>query len=347
LAPVAETPNPLLTPRYGPTFEQVGRGGFGTVFRTWDAELEIPVAVKVPHRGPLLEEVAREMTAELQASARLRHPGVAQVLDAGRSPDGWPFLVMEYAGAGSIGDWIFGGPPAWSELRRVLLELLEAIGHAHARGLLHRDIKPDNVLLARGAGDRLEPRLTDFGLAKVRERRDDYRSTRLMAGTLLYMAPESFEASTGSLHPAADLYAFGVLMYSLLSTRSPWDATGLGLVWKKAEAPARPLEIRAGYEAPPGVEELVASLLRRDPAERPQLAADVRALLLALDDEDAPDHAPGPFRPRLRWPSRSATSRRLRRWRCSGAPGSWVGRRSDEPCGRRSRRWSAALPGSA
>jgi tetratricopeptide (TPR) repeat protein len=275
----------LLPPRYEPTANAIGHGGFGTVYRTVDRELGIPVAIKVPHGSGSLEERVREMTAELQASARLRHPGIVQVLDAGEDPLGRPWMAMEFADQGSIEQWIEDGPPAWGTLRRVLLELLDAIGYAHARGLIHRDIKPQNVLLARGQDGRLHPRLADFGLAKIRQDQGDYRSTRLVAGTLLYMAPETFEATSASIHPTADLYAFGVLLYCLLSPLPPWAGTGLSLVLEKTQKAHRPLELRSNYACPGALPQLVDALLHSDSVARPQLAADVRQALLGLGEE--------------------------------------------------------------
>jgi len=293
-----------LPPRYEATLDPVGRGGFGTVFRTWDRELDIPVAVKVAHAGDdarLTEEIVRAMAAELRASACLRHPGFVQILDAGQDPRGRPWLAMEYATEGSIERWLEAGPPPWEELRPVLVSLLDAIGYAHARGLIHRDIKPQNVLLTDAGDGRLRPLIADFGLAKIRQRKGDFRSTRLLAGTLLYMAPETFEATSAAIHPTADLYAFGVLVHRLLSTEEPWDAEGISLVLEKTRKPPRPLRPLPGYPCPPGLPDLVSSLLRRKPDDRPQLAADVRRSLLALDSGGARRAAfpPAPTRPRL------------------------------------------------
>lgn len=283
----------ILPDRYELELVPIGRGGFGDVYRTWDREFEVPVAVKVARDQGDPGEEGRAFAAELRASARLRHPGFIQVLDAGEDPEGRTWLAMEYAAGGSIERWLRDGPPPWAELEPVLMALLDAIGFAHARGLVHRDIKPQNVLLDPDADGRLQPRLADFGLAKIRQERGGYGSTRLMAGTLLYMAPETFKGSSATIHPTVDLYAFGVLLYRLLSCELPWQGEGFSMVFQKTQAPPRHLEPRTGYEFPPRVADLVEHLLRRSPGERPQLAADVQRALQGLDA--APTSLPGAF----------------------------------------------------
>ena len=268
-----------LPPRYLPDLEFLGRGGFGNVYRATDIDTGLPVAVKVPYRGA---DIARELAAELEAVARLRHAGVVQIQDAGRDVDGQPWIVMEYAGEGTLARWIEEGPPPWPTLLRVLDVLLDALGHAHARGLVHRDIKGANVLLGRDAEGLIVPKLADFGLARVQAHRGEEASTRLTAGTLLYMAPEMFGGDRGLVHPTADLYAFGVLLYLLVGRGRPWDADDLALVFAKSVRPPRPLEVRGGYDAPPELVSLTARLLARAPCERPWLAAAVRTELRAI-----------------------------------------------------------------
>lgn len=270
----------LLPPRYSPELQEIGHGGFATVYRTLDLDLDLPVAVKVPV-GRRDRDSAREVAAELQTGALLRHPGIVQVLDAGTDSNGQAWLVMELAAAGSLAPWVKEGPPPWSELLGALDQILDALGWAHAKGVVHRDIKDQNILLARSADGRLSPKLADFGLAKARRGPDDFESTRLGAGTLLFMAPEAFEHNVASIHPGLDFYAFGVLLYLLVSGRSPWDVGGLPLVFAKTQGPHRPLEARPGYPVPAGLAGIVDRLLARSPGERYSLAADVREALRA------------------------------------------------------------------
>lgn len=276
-----------LPPRYGPHADELGQGGFGTVYRTRDQQLGIDVAVKIPYRGADAD-LSREVAAELQAAAGLRHPAIVQVLDAGVSRDGRPFLVMEYAPEGSM-TRLMKAPPPWSELLALLLQVLDGLGYAHASRLIHRDVKMDNVLLARGADGRLHAKLADFGLAKVMQRRGGYESSRLGAGTIMFMPPEQFDRDTSSIHPGADLYAFGVMLYMLVAGHPPWRAENeLNLMFSKVTGKPELLQIRAGYDAPTGLQPIVEHLLAPRPADRYELAADVIRDLRALHEVGSP-----------------------------------------------------------
>ena len=287
-----------LPPRYSPQLEVVGVGGFATVYRTVDLELDRPVAVKVPFRSENAD-LARETTAELKATAWLRHPNIVQLIDAGISTEGSPFLVMEYAEAGSFAAAMAALPPPWEQLLPLLDGVLAGLGHAHASGLVHRDVKPENVLLGKGADGGVRPMLSDFGLAKVSDRRGGYEETRLGAGTVAYMAPEQFEAETSAIHPGADLYSFGVMVYRLVTGRMPWSADSeIALLFAKLNTPPRPFVPCRGYAVPEGLDALLAQLMARRPADRPPLAADVRRELRGLGDptvrfEELPTVVPG------------------------------------------------------
>lgn len=278
----------LLPPRYELSPDPIGRGGFGVVYRAWDRLCGGDVAIKVPFR-PGDEDLPREVAVELQAAARLRHPAIIQVIDGGVAGGGEPYLVMEYADRGSMAQLV-EAPPPWSELAELLDEILAGLAHAHASELVHRDIKAENILLAEAEDGSLQPKIADFGLAKVLQRRGAWQSTRMGAGTLMYMPPEQFEQDTSAIHPGADLYAFGVMLYLLIAGRPPWSADGeLPMLYAKVNRPPNPLRARAGYAVPEGVSWLVQGLLARDPTTRYQLAADVRRDLAHLEQQASPD----------------------------------------------------------
>ena len=292
-----------LPARFVPPIDVLGQGGFATVYRAHDQLTGEQVAVKVPFRGAN-KDLAREMAAELRAMASLRHPNIVQVLDAGAGPEGSPFLVMEYASGGSLAGMLDGRPPDWPGLLPLLLGILRGLGHAHAQGIVHRDVKPENVLLSPGPDGRLVPRLSDFGLAKILDRKGDWNSTRMGAGTVAYMAPEQFSTDTSSLHPSADLYAFGVLVYGLVAGRLPWVGDSVvSLLYAKADGDTPELVPRVGYPIPPGLDGIVRRLLDRSPPRRYQLAADVALALQSLEPTARPstperrwtalDRAPG------------------------------------------------------
>ncbi len=270
----------------------IGKGGFAVVWRVWSDELGRDVALKLPIAAEDDRDLQRELALELHAAARLRHPNIVQVLDAGSTPSGLPFLAMELAEEGSFNSLI-DSPRPWGELAGLLAGVLQGLGHAHARGVVHRDIKAANVLLKRTDGGALVPQVADFGLAKVLQEHGWYSTTRLGAGTLLYMPPEQFDSDVGAVHPAADLYAFGVLAWMAVCGRAPFDADGgFGpLLTAKLQLRLTPWVPRS-EGAPAGLEPLLRSLVARQPEERPQLAADVLAQLRNLDADGGEPAAP-------------------------------------------------------
>ncbi len=270
----------------------IGKGGFAVVWRVWSDELGRDVALKLPIAAEDDRDLQRELALELHAAARLRHPNIVQVLDAGSTPSGLPFLAMELAEEGSFNSLI-DSPRPWGELAGLLAGVLQGLGHAHARGVVHRDIKAANVLLTRTDGGALVPQVADFGLAKVLQEHGWYSTTRLGAGTLLYMPPEQFDSDVGAVHPAADLYAFGVLAWMAVCGRAPFDADGgFGpLLTAKLQLRLTPWVPRS-EGAPAGLEPLLRSLVARQPEERPQLAADVLAQLRNLDADGGEPAAP-------------------------------------------------------
>jgi tetratricopeptide (TPR) repeat protein len=273
---------PTLPPRYSEDLEIIGQGGFATVYRTRDELLDRDVAIKLPFKSGD-GDLAREVTTELQATAVVRHPNIIQVLDVGTTGEGDPFLVLELATAGSLAGLRAERDLVWSEIEPLLVGILDGLGHAHAHGLVHRDIKPANVLLDRTEAGDLRARISDLGLAKVLDRHGDYRSTRLLAGTVLYMAPEQFEQDLAAIHPGVDLYAFGVLTYQLVTGRAPWEGgSELVLLFNKANRPLRPFVPRLDCGSPPGLGAVVERLLAPEPADRFRLASDARAAILAL-----------------------------------------------------------------
>jgi serine/threonine-protein kinase len=283
---------PALPPRYDPNLELLGRGGFGAVYRTWDHDLSRPVAVKVLFQGGG-RDLARASAVELRAAATLRHPNIAQAIDAGSCADGSPFLVMQYAAEGSLAGARLDEPRTWPELLSLLDGILAGLAHAHAAGVVHRDIKPENILLARDRERRLVPLISDFGLAKLRSPRGSFQSTRMVAGTLLYMPPEQFESDASAVQPAADLYAFGFLLFRLASGDFPWDPSGeLAVLLSKATREPPQMLPRPGAGLPAGLTALVARLLDPDPARRFQLAAELRRELGSLGQPRASPRLP-------------------------------------------------------
>jgi serine/threonine protein kinase/lipopolysaccharide biosynthesis regulator YciM len=201
--------------------QELGRGGMGVVYWAWQTGLHRPVALKMvlagAHAGP--NELARFRT-EAEAAARLQHAHIVQIHDIGQH-EGRPYLALEYVDGGSLARKLDGTP--WPAARAVQLieTLARAIEHAHRQGVVHRDLKPGNVLLTKEG----QPKVTDFGLAKLLVGGGDpLTRTGAILGTPSYMAPEQAEGKTQEMGPATDVYALGAILYELLTGRPPLKA---------------------------------------------------------------------------------------------------------------------------
>ena len=231
----------------------LGVGAVGRVVLARDTQLDRPVALKLLTGDGVLSSVDR-FVAEAEVLARLRHPHILEVYDAAVA-GGRPFLVLEYAAGGSLRDRIEAATLSATEALELAGGVLEALLHAHAQGVLHRDVKPENVLLtAEGV-----PKLADFGLAKHRAARVRTRSG-LMVGTPPFMAPEIFTGSPAS--PATDLYAWGCLLHALLHGAPPFTGSVADIV---AGATAGVLP-GGTVQGPAGL--LLEGVLQSDPRRR-------------------------------------------------------------------------------
>lgn len=208
--------------RYRVTGE-VGRGGMGLVLRGEDPALERPVAIKIIAGAaaggtiPVEERVARFMR-EARLAARITHPGVVTVYDAGREGD-LLFTVMELVDGESLAQCMQRGRyPSWQESLRIAAEVAEALSAAHALGVVHRDIKPANVLLTRDG----RVKVTDFGVAKAVDEDTDLTRSGMAIGSPAYMAPEQVRGE--ALDGRADQFSLGVMLYELLLLRRPFPA---------------------------------------------------------------------------------------------------------------------------
>lgn len=230
---------------------------------------------------------------EVRAVAGLDHPGVVLVLDYGEVPfdapsplsPGCPYLVMEHASGGSLGE-APAKPFVWPEIRTILTSLLGALAHAHARGVIHRDLKPGNVLICQRDDPRPGLKLTDFGLARHLEEHDAAGNVEAVRGTLHYMSPEQCRGLWREQGPWTDLYAVGCIAYQLATGRPPFRGLrGEALMRAHVQDDAPPLPHRRGL--PEGYARWVARLLNKAPRDRYDCAADAAwALSLLPEPED-------------------------------------------------------------
>ncbi|WP_246595428.1 serine/threonine-protein kinase [Actinoplanes auranticolor] len=268
---------------------ELGRGGMAVVWRGRDEVLGRSVAVKVLAGRYAADPQSRaRIRDEARAAATLSHPNIAQVYDFGESDEHGvrvPYVVMELIHGGTLQQRMKAGPIQPGQIFRICGQVAAALAAAHADGLVHRDIKPGNVMVT-GEG----AKVVDFGLAAAAGPADPDDE---VFGTPAYLAPERLTG--GPVEPASDVYALGVLMYRLLTGESPWtvDSTTQMLT---AHVYVEPIPLPPLEGVPPQVTELVNRCLRKEPADRPS-AAEVstvlaRAALLAPLPPSSPPPAP-------------------------------------------------------
>ncbi len=245
--------------------EQLGEGGMAIVYKAYDTRLERDVAVKVIRRGAFppdhLDQILKRFERESKALAKLFHPNIVKVLDFGNY-EGSPFMVLEYSPGGTLKQRL-GKPIPWQESIPLLLPLARALEYAHGQGIIHRDVKPSNILLTKTN----QPLLTDFGIAKILERGDatTLTGTGVGVGTPEYMAPEQW---TGKAGVQSDIYSLGVILYEMVTGRKPYVAdTPAAILLKQATEPLpRPTQFVPGL--PESVEKVLIKALAKNPEDR-------------------------------------------------------------------------------
>jgi hypothetical protein len=267
---------PLSLPGFE-LFERLGEGGMGIVFRARDIRLDQPRAIKVIRTGPFASEDARQrFSTEAKAVARLDHPGVVRIFSLGEHDDVL-FICMELLEGGSLQARLRREPMEVREAAELVRQLAVAVQHAHEAGVLHRDLKPANVLLTASG----EPKVTDFGLAKLLDADDGITHTGAVMGTPSYMAPEQAEGRTRDVGQPTDGYALGAILYECLTGRPPFRTESrqetLDLV--KRDPPIPPGRLRS--EVPVALEAICLKCLAKDPRQRYP-----SALALAADLQD-------------------------------------------------------------
>ena len=283
----------------------LGGGGMALVYRARDEELDRPVAIKLLADNLAADEAFRKrFLREARLAAQLAHPNVVQVYDSGEA-DGRPYIVMEYVEGETLADLLARRgrlPPA--EAVELALQICSGLEHAHRAGLIHRDIKPQNLLI-RGDGT---VKITDFGIAR------SAHGTRLtetgsVLGTAAYLAPE--QAAGEEVTPAADVYAVGVVLYELLAGRTPHTAETLTQFLVRGQEQPIPELREFAPDVPEALEDVVMRCLARIPEYRPPSAGALAADLTATSGE-LPTAALGPDDSAAEAPTRVATAGRTR-----------------------------------
>ena len=305
--PAWENPDPSAASPLGPgvqlgqyTIETaIGAGGMGTVFRAVDTRLHRPVAIKFLSDDLADAAARRRFQREAQMASSLNHPHILTVYDVGEF-DGRQYLVTEFVDGGTLKNWIQREPRNWEDVAQLLTGVADGLATAHQAGILHRDIKPDNILVTSSG----YAKLADFGLAKLEDRpalsatrtlTEEQTRKGIILGTIAYMSPE--QASGNTLDARSDMFSFGVVLYEMLAGRRPFHAaTSLELLQQVIHAKPAPLS----DDIPEPLRALVTKALEKDPADR---YPSMRELVAALRAAQRPSGqgAAAPRKHRGKW----------------------------------------------
>ncbi|HWU89481.1 MAG TPA: serine/threonine-protein kinase [Kofleriaceae bacterium] len=272
---------------------KLGSGAFGTVYRGRHTKLNRPVAIKVLHAHLVHEPTILErFRREAMLAARLAHPNVVGVLEAGETGDGRQLMVLELADGRPL-TALLGEPLPRERVIRLVQQILLGLEHAHAAGLVHRDLKPDNIIVEHHDGGGEVPRIVDFGIAVLRDPEETLGSrltaTGQLIGTPLYMAPE--QAKLETLDHRTDLFALGVIVYQMLAGATPFSGAAVDVAISNMSRDPPPIAQRTGVDVDPLLERFARKLMARQLEDR---FSSARAALHALDLIERDPAAAGP-----------------------------------------------------
>ncbi len=272
--------------------DPLGSGGMARVLLAHDTVLERDVAIKILHQHYAEDpEFVERFRNEAQSAAALSHPNIVAICDLGRAEDETYYIAMEHVSGGTLKELMnrSGRLPA-EEVASLGAQIADALGAAHLRGVIHRDIKPQNVLLT----EKGEAKVADFGIARAVSPMSESR-TSLVLGTSSYMSPEQAEGKP--LGPQSDLYSLGVVLYEMLTGGLPFEAeTPVAMALKQvSEAPRPPAEIEPSVSG--GMDALVMRLLAKKPADRHQSADELAGDLRLVRGGGVPDFPPAVVAP--------------------------------------------------
>ncbi|MCB9549673.1 MAG: protein kinase [Myxococcales bacterium] len=278
--------------------KELGEGSMGLVWLAYSQRVRGHCAVKVlslhdDRRG----SAERSFNREVRAMARLSHPSVVEVHDFGRTPLGSPFLAMEYVPGASLNAYVRQSW-SWPMLWTLLDGLLSGLGHAHAHELIHRDLKPGNILVLPHQAGPQAVKLVDFGIALAVN--EAARVGRRIEGTPAYIAPEAASGEVAAVGPWTDLYSLGVILFEILTGDVPFH--GKHLLSHHQRSPLPAIRVRPEVEAPGGLIQVVERLLEKSPVRRYRSVAEVRhALALHVGEPPLPAPLGNPPRVSVAW----------------------------------------------
>ncbi|MGE0397279.1 MAG: serine/threonine-protein kinase [Kofleriaceae bacterium] len=270
----------------------LGKGAMGAVYRARHVKVGRAFAVKVLHERLLVDpKLRKRFEREAELAGKLHHINVIGVVDVGETEDGIHFMVMEFAEGQTLGSLV-DGPMDPKRAINIAQQLCDGLQHAHEHGLIHRDFKPENVIVEKDRFGHERPRIVDFGIAILRddaddpEKKDRLTTAGLVLGTPHYMAPE--HAMGAGIDHRIDLFALGVIMYELLTGSLPFDGDGVDVARANLIAPTPAMGVRVpGVIVDPLLEAFTRLLMQKKPADRPESAKAARHLL-DLIERDRP-----------------------------------------------------------
>ena len=265
---------------------EIGSGGMGLVYKAKHLALNRLVAIKMMHAHKLQGPSVRRFQQEAQAVSHLNHPNIVMVHDFGVDNDGLPYMVLDYIDGKSLADLIKkSGPVPLQKSLGIFLQICEGMEHAHANGVLHRDLKPQNIMLTEHSEKVSSVKIVDFGIAKIMDMENTavgLTQTGEVFGSPPYMSPEQVHGT--KTDQRSDIYSLGCLMFETLTGAPPFVAESAISTLMKHTVEAAPTlrEGSLGKKFPVAVEAMVAKCLEKDPLKRYQSAAELKLDLSSL-----------------------------------------------------------------
>ncbi len=266
--------------------EQIGIGGMATIYKAYQPGMDRYVAIKVlPHYLAGDEQFVHRFQREARAIANLEHPHILPVFDYGEH-DGITYIAMRYVEAGTLKEHMAQGQMSLTEISHVISQIGGALDYAHRQGIIHRDVKPGNILI----DDQGNTYLTDFGLARIMESSQQFTASGVSVGTPAYMSPEQGKGI--KVDHRSDIYSLGIMLYEMVTRQVPFEAeTPLAVLLKHITDPL-PLPRKVRPDIPEPVELVVLRALAKEPGDRFQSANELAQALATVISRTAPHDQP-------------------------------------------------------
>ena len=249
--------------------ERLGVGGFGSVWKARDKELDRTVAIKIPRAGGMSAEEQEKFFREARAAAQLRHPSIVSVHEVGRDGDS-VYIVSDFVRGVTLGDWLTGQQLTSREAAELCAKIADALHHAHEQGVVHRDLKPANIMID-GDG---EPHLMDFGLARREVGEVTVTMDGQVLGTPAYMSPEQAQGEAHTADRRSDIYSLGVILFQLLTGELPFRGNARMLMHQVIhDEPPSPRKLNGNV--PKDLETITLKCLEKDAPKRYGTADDL------------------------------------------------------------------------